>query len=424
MKTPFRLATLMATAVIALGACSSAATPTPAPAATPEASASAPASASAEPSSAASAPALSGSLTIWDTYGSGGSAEADAMIAALAAAKTAFPDLTINRVNVPFSDIFNKTNAGWGAGDATPDMFIAPNDSLGDQTRLGILEPLDTALSGKLTDFSDVTVNAAKVDGKLMMVPESAKTLAMFYNKSIVTTVPTSLDDLMTMAKAGTKIGIDLVDGAYYNWAFYSAFGGKILDDTGKCVADQGGVADALKYLADLKATGNVTFYNDKPTFQADFEQGKTAIVFEGPWATGDFQKALGDKLAVAPIPPGPKGKSQPMTGDDGWYINVNSANKDLAVAFALWMVTGPAEQIFADKAGHLPAYTPIKVTDPISAQFAQANLDGYPRPQNKELSTYWSNFANAQAEVINKGTDPTTAVATACAAMNKANGK
>jgi arabinogalactan oligomer / maltooligosaccharide transport system substrate-binding protein len=426
MHKTTRLVALFGALTLVVGACSGSATPAPsvapsaaAPSAAASAAASAPASAA--PSAAA---ALSGTLTIWDTYGSGGSAEADAMIAALALAKTTFPDLTVNRVNVPFSDIFNKTNAGWGAGDAAPDMFIAPNDSLGVQTRLGILENLDTALAGKLDGFAPITVDGSKVDGKLMMVPESAKTLVMFYNSSLVKTVPASLDDLMTMAKAGTKVGIDLADGAYYNWAFYSAFGGKILDDSGKCVADQGGVADSLKYLADLKATGNVTFYMDKPSFQADFKTGKTAIVFEGPWASGDFKSALADKLASAPIPPGPKGKSQPMTGNDGWYINANSTNKDLAVAFALWMVTGPAEQIFADKAGHLPAFSAIAVTDPIGAQFAKANLDGYPRPQNKELDTYWTNFSNAQQEVINKGTSATTAVATACSAMNKANGK
>jgi arabinogalactan oligomer/maltooligosaccharide transport system substrate-binding protein len=411
-----KLVTALGALAIIAGACGGGASPTPAPG-TAGPSAAPTGNASAPPSGA---PALSGTLTIWDTYGSGGSAEADAMIAAMALAKTTFPDLTVERVNVPFSDVYKKINAGWGAGDATPDMFIAPNDSLGVQTRLGILADLDTALAGKLDGFAPIAVEGSKVDGKLQMVPESLKTLVMFYNSSLVTTPPASLDELMAMAKAGTKVGIDLADGEYYNWAFYSAFGGKILDDSGKCVADQGGVADSLKYLADLKATGNVTFYMDKPTFQADFKTGKTGIIFEGPWASGDFKTALADKLASAPIPPGPKGKSQPMTGTDGWYINVNSANKDLAVAFALWMVTGPAEKVFADKAGHLPAFSAITVTDPIGAQFAKANLDGFARPQVKGLDKYWSNFKNAQQEVINKGTDPTTAVATACAAMNK----
>ena len=47
---------------------------------------------------------------------------------------------------------------------------------------------LDTALAGKLDGFAPITVAGSKVDGKLMMVPESAKTLGMFYNTSLVKT--------------------------------------------------------------------------------------------------------------------------------------------------------------------------------------------------------------------------------------------
>lgn len=426
MKNPLRLAALTASAAILAVACSSGTTsnaPSSAPA-SESAAASSSSGASASASASASAGGLSGTLTIWDSYSSGGSAEGTALIQALAKARQAFPNLTINRVSVPFDQLFNKINTGWGAGEATPDMFIAPNDSLGDQTRLGILADLDTPLTGKLGDMSDIAVNGSKVDGKLMMVPESLKAVAMFYNTSIVATPPASLGDLLTLAKNGTKVGIAQYAGAYYNWGLYSAFGGKILDDTGKCVADQGGVADALQWMADMKATKNVTFYTDGGAFQKDFEDGKTGVVIEGPWATGDFKAKLADKLGIAPIPPGPVGKAQPMTGVDGWYINNAGANQDLAIQFALWMVGPDGEQIFADGAGHIPADTKVAVTDPVTKVFAQAVLDGYPRPQNKELGAYWSNFGDAQQKVLDAKATAKDAVAAACTAMNTANGK
>ena len=37
-----------------------------------------------------------------------------------------------------------------------------------------------------------------------------------------------------------------------------------------------------------------------------------------GNWALGDYKKALGDKLAVAPLPAGPAGPAAPMLGVDG----------------------------------------------------------------------------------------------------------
>jgi len=368
---------------------------------------------------------MSGTLTIWDSYSSGGGSEGAAMDAVIAKAKTAFPNLTVTRVVIPFSDIFSKVELAWNAGDATPDMFIAPNDHLGDEVRMNIFYgPLDDKLGDQASKFSQIAIDGSKVDGKMYEIPESLKAVAMFYNKTTITTAPTSLDDLLAMAKAGKHIGIAQYAGNYYNWALYSAFGGKILDSTGKCVADQAGVSDALAYMKSLKDAG-VTFYTDGAAFQGDFKTGKLDIVIEGPWGTADFEKALGANLGIQAIPAGPKGKSQPLAAPDGWYINAHSANKDLAVQFALWEVSAAGgEQIFADQAGHLPAVTDATVTDAVSKVFAQQILDGYARPQNKELSTYWTNFQNAQDAVLQKGTDPVAAVKTACDAMNKANGK
>lgn len=76
------------------------------------------------------------------------------------------------------------------------------------------------------------------------------------------------------------------------------------------------------------------------------------------------------------------------------------------------------------DKAGHIPADTALIPTDPITLGFAQQVATGFPRPTAKELDNYWGNFGNAIAAVVEKGTNPTTAVADACTAMDKANGK
>ena len=85
-------------------------------------------------------------------------------------------------------------------------------------------------------------------------------------------------------------------------------------------------------------------FYTDGNALKQDFQTGKITAVVDGPWQTADFTKALGDNLAVAPIPPG-TGKANPLTGTDGWYINPNSKNKDLAVKLALQLVGTASEQ-------------------------------------------------------------------------------
>jgi maltose-binding protein MalE len=345
----------------------------------------------------------------------------------LAKAKTAFPNLTITEVVVPFSDIYTKVETAWGSGETSPDMYIAPNDNLGTEQRQGILMQLDDAMAPAVANFTDVSLAGAKVNGHFYEIPESMKAVSMFYNSSIVKTVPKTTDDLLALAKAGTKIGIAEYASGYYNWWLFNAFGGgPLMDATGMCTAKTTGVSDGLAFLKALKDTGNVTFYTDGPTFQADFKSGKTGVVIEGPWGTGDFEKALGTNLGIAEIPAGPKGKSLPMSAPDGWYININisDSQKALATQFALWEVSASGgEQTFADSAGHLPAVKDATVADPISKGFAAQILDSYPRPQTKQLNNYWSNWGNAFDSVVVKGTDPVAAVTTACDAMNKANG-
>jgi arabinogalactan oligomer/maltooligosaccharide transport system substrate-binding protein len=121
-------------------------------------------------------------------------------------------------------------------------------------------------------------------------------------------------------------------------------------------------------------------------------------------------------------MPAGPEGPSQPLTGVDGWYINTNAADPDLAVNFALEMIKAENEQVFVDQAGHIPADTTIEISDPITQKFGEAVATGFPRPQVPQLDNFWANFDNALNLVIQKNEDPQKAATDACAAMNTAN--
>jgi arabinogalactan oligomer/maltooligosaccharide transport system substrate-binding protein len=426
MKTKMRMASALAGFAVVLGACTSGATPSPSASTGGESSApSAPAESAASGGSAApSTAALSGTLSIWEAYGASGSAEKDAFDKIVGNIKTANPGLTVNVTDVPFNNLFTNFETQAAAGQG-PDMYIAPNDSLPTEARNGLLvdvSDLTETLKAAPYNTSDVAINASIVDGKMYEIPESMKAVELFYNKDVITTAPASTDDWKANAsKLGWVYGAN-GGGAYYAWGIYQSFGGKILADDGKCAATANtGVADSYKWLQDLKAAG-MKFYQNDNDAKADLISGKIAGFIDGPWQSGDLKKALGDKLAVVE---GPKGTGNwgPMTAPDGFYINASSPNTDLAKQFALQFLQPANEQIFAD-AGHLPANTTLKPSDPIAQSFAALMPNGFARPTAKELNNYWGNFGNALVSVIDKGTDPTKAVADACAAMDKANGK
>ena len=428
MHKTTRLVGLFGALALVASACSGSATSAPsaaASAAAPSAAASAEASAaaSAAPSAAASPAALTGTLTVWEAYGASGTTEKDTFDKMVANVMAANPGLTVTVTDVPFANLFTnfETQAGAGSG---PDLYIAPNDSLPKEARASLLKDVSSlipTLTAAPYNTSQVAIDASTVDGKLYEIPESMKAVELFSNNTVLKTAPVTTDDWKANAKQlGWVYGSG--GGNYYVWGLFSSFGGTIMDaTTGKCTADQKGVADALKWLADMKAAG-MKFYQNDGDAKADLLSGKIAGFIDGPWQSGDLTKALGTKLSVTAGPTGPGGAWAPLTAPDGFYVNATSPNADLAVQFALQMLLPANEQLFAN-AGHLPANTTLQPTDPIAQSFAALMAKGFARPTLKQLDGYWPNFQNALNAVIDKGTDPTKAVADACAAMNKANG-
>jgi arabinogalactan oligomer/maltooligosaccharide transport system substrate-binding protein len=416
MNSPRRLVGLLGALAIVVTACGPGATTAPTSGAPT----------GAQPTEAATAqPTLSGTLNIWHTYASGAGTEKATYDAIITDIQTNNPDLKITTTVQNFfgaGNIFDKYALEAQAAGG-PDMFIVPNDSLGSQVRANLLQPLDDLATGKLGDFSDLSVAGCTVDGKLYCIPESLKAVGLYYDKSAVPTPPTTLDEYLQMQKDG-KIKAGFNQGAYHGFGFWAAYGGKLMDDTGKCVADTTGVDKAHQFFKDMKDAGAAWSGANNYAKSADaFKQGQTNVFVDVPWASGGYLETLKDKLAVAALPSGPTGPSQPMTGVDGWFVNPNSASQELAVAVAL-LISTQYEQQFVDKAGHIPAYKNATISDPITQGFADAVANGFVRPQVKELDNFWGNFDNALNEVLDKGTDPAAAVTKACAAMNTANKK
>jgi arabinogalactan oligomer/maltooligosaccharide transport system substrate-binding protein len=355
-------------------------------------------------------------VTFWHAYGTG-SAEEAAMTKLVEMAAKDLPQYKINVLQIPFNDIFNKYRTDVAAGGG-PDMFIAPNDSLGSDARAGLIADITALLDGKLDGYTELAVEGMSLEGKIYGVPESLKAVAMYYNKDMVATPPATTDELKKAMEDGAPISVSF--GCYHHYGFFGAFGGKIFDADWKFVADQGGVADAMAYLNDLY---QIAKENSLPKTDGDaaapFREGKIAATFNGNWALGDYKTALGDKLAVAPIPAGPAGPASPLLGVDGFYINPNSANQEAAVEVALYLTNAAAQTIMMDEAGHVPGRTDVTITDPLVQGFVDAFASATVRPQVAQLDKYWANFCGTD-EVFEKGTAAADWVKTATEAANK----
>lgn len=394
-KTLLTLMSLMLIAIFALSACG-----TPAPTAVPT-----------------MAPAA---LTLWHGYNTGGTEEV-ALTKLVKTYEGMHPGTKISILAIPFDQLFNKYETEVAAG-AGPDMFTAPNDNLGNEVRAGLVAPIDALVAGKLEGYTQAGINGVTVDGKLYAVPGIAKAVALYYNKSTVATPPATLDELMSMVKAGKKIIIN--QSAYHNFGIFTGpFGGVLMDASGKCTADQGGFVDAFQYLVDLKAAGAI-FETDGGKANTQFRQGQADMIINGPWVLGDYRKDLKDKVGVAPIPAGAKGPATPMAGIDGFYINPNSKNQQAAVDAALYIFGKEGLTEYANTAGDPPARSDVVSTDELVTAFAGAAAGGFPRPQSAEFGNWWGPFGDALNSVMEGQSKPADAIKLACSTMNTASKK
>jgi arabinogalactan oligomer/maltooligosaccharide transport system substrate-binding protein len=355
-------------------------------------------------------------VTFWHAYGTG-SAEETAMAKLLEAAAADLPNIKINVLQVPFDQIYSKYRTEVAAGGG-PDMFIAPNDSLGDDARANLIADITTLAAGKLAGYTPLAVDGMSVEGKLYGIPESLKAVAFWYNTELMPTPPATTAELQAMMEAGTPIALSY--GCYHHYGFFGAFGGKIFDENWTVIADQGGVADAMAYLNDLY---QISVANGWPRNDSDglapFQEGTVAAITNGNWAMGDYKNALGDKLAVTALPAGPGGASSPLLGVDGYYFNPNSQNMEAALDVALYLTNAAAQTMMMNDAGHVPGRTDVTITDPLIQGLFDAFGTAMVRPQVPQLGLYWSNFCGTD-QVFDAGVPAAEWVTTATEASNK----
>ena len=358
-------------------------------------------------------------VTFWHAYGTG-SAEEVVLTKILEQAATDLPQYKINVLQVPFNDIFNKYDTDVAAGGG-PDMFIAPNDNLGPQARAGTIKDITDLAAGKLGDYSDLSIGGMSYEGKLYGIPESLKAVALWYNTDMLPNPPATTAELKSLMEGGTPIAISY--GCYHHWGFFGSFGADIFDSNFGFVTDAGNQAkmtDAISYLNDLYA---ISVANNWPKNDSDglapFSEGKVAAITNGNWAMGDYRTALGDKLAVAAIPAGPGGASNPLLGVDGFYFSPNSANTEAAIEVALYLTNAAAQTLMMNEAGHVPANTKVSVTDPLIQGLLNAFATSYFRPQVEAMGNYWGNFCGTD-QVFEAGVAPAEWVAGAFEGASK----
>jgi multiple sugar transport system substrate-binding protein len=264
--------------------------------------------------------------TVWDPYPQYDAASAWGRLVAKCGTDNG---VKVKRTGWDTTKLTSQVLLGAQQGNA-PSVLIVDNPVVSTLASGGVLS--DTKTTGQITDgYAANILDAGKVDGKMYGVPIGANTLALYYNKSVLSQAGidigsvkdwASLTAALAKAKAAGKKGItfsavNTEEGSFQFLPWFWGSGAKLTK-----LDSDGGVA-ALQLWSDwLKhgyAPSDVINNNQQSSFQ-EFLTGNYAFAENGTWQLGTLK---GSKIdwGVVPIPARSGGVAAAPTG--GEFVTV-----------------------------------------------------------------------------------------------------
>jgi arabinogalactan oligomer/maltooligosaccharide transport system substrate-binding protein len=316
--------------------------------------------------------------------------------------------------------------AAMGGGGA--DLVLAPNDFGGPFSVMGIIQSVESWAG--MDKFSTSAVQAVTDSrGKAWGVPVSrGNHLILFVNGNIVPKAPTTLEELVEVARKHTNekqkrfgFAYNLTEPFWFV-TFLAAWGQRPLVD-GKPQLGGDAMASALGFVRGLKFDSKVVPADcDYACADTLFTEGKAAMTINGDWAVQQYREKLGDKLIIAALPQS-KATGQwmaPMVSGKYLFFNKRLSGKklDAAKTWANWLVTPAVQETLLKKTQRLPSLkamegSPVIKADPVLAATESALAHGQPMPLDVEMRVVWDAIRPQLQNVMAGRADAKVAAAT-----------
>jgi multiple sugar transport system substrate-binding protein len=296
-----------------------------------------------------------GTYTFWDPYPQFDTSSAWGRRVTACGTKAG---VELKRTAYDTTDLGNKALLGAQQGNA-PDVMLVDNPVVSTLVEAGILNRTGD-LGIATSSIQKNIIGAGTLDGASYGVPIGANTLALYYNKKILTAAgvdPASVRDWATLTAALDKVkaagkkgitfsAINTEEGSFQFLPWFWGAGG----DLGKLDSDEGVAALSLwKGWVDKGYAPKDVLQNTQTTSWQEFATGDYAFAENGTWQLGNAAEA-GFPYGVVSIP-GRHGGSAPVpTGGEFVTVPVqkDSARYDVSKKIVTCL-TSPANLLATD---------------------------------------------------------------------------
>lgn len=298
----------------------------------------------------------------------------DALDSSIADFNEEYPDVEVKVTITPFGDYWTKLRTSLGGGSG-PDVFWmnGPNFfQFASKDLIKDLQPLiDEDDSFDLDAYVPIVRDLYTYEDNLYAAPYMFDSVALFYNKDLFDEAGVDYPDETWTWEDLKKYGKELSDEedgmygyaghtvisqeGYYN-IIHQAGGYIISDDKTKSGFDLPETKEAFNFLASLIDEGiSPSTKTQIETHPRDmFISEKIAMLPAVSTNSELLHDALGDKLAVAPLPAG-KEKASIIHGIS-WAMNNKTENEELAWELIKYLTGEEGSKTLAESGYNMPA--------------------------------------------------------------------
>jgi arabinogalactan oligomer/maltooligosaccharide transport system substrate-binding protein len=372
-------------------------------------------------------------LVVWHAYRGNEKTAFEKVVANYNQAMAA-KGVKVTTLAVPFDAFNDKITAAVPRGKG-PDVFIAGQDRLGGWVEAGnTIEPIDFFLEkSDRGRFIPSTMEAMTYQKTTYGLPMNFKVIAMIYNKKLLPNPPKTSGELVATAKKLTdansgRFGLAYwYSNFYYHAALMNGFGGRVFDAQRNPVLNNPENVKSLEFLMKwFEKDGILPAEPGQALITSLFNEGKTAMIFDGPWVLGEIAKGVDYGVTTLPTLDEAGGKPmKPWITVEGAFVAAPSKNKEKAFEFVKYITDTPAGLIMALEGRQTPAnlavYDDAKVkADPVLSAFRRQVDAAVPMPNLPEMSMFWSHATTAMNILTKKSATPKAAMDEAQAKLVK----
>jgi arabinogalactan oligomer / maltooligosaccharide transport system substrate-binding protein len=322
--------------------------------------------------------------------------------------------LKVNTLAIPYDAYADKISAAVPRGKG-PDLFIYAQDRLGGWIEAGkTVEPIDFFIDKPTRErLLPGMLEAMTYKGGVYGLPINYKSITLIYNKDLVKTPPKTTDEMVKMAKALTNAQSGRYGLAYWYTNFYfhsalmNAFGGAVFDKDGKLSVDSPATVASLNQMMTwYKKDGIMPTEPSEALIASMFNEGKAAMVINGPWFVGDIDKKINYGLAVLPMVDAAKKPMRPWLTIEGAYVAASSAKKEAAYELAKYLTSEEAGLVLALEGRQLhtnkAVYNDKRVSGDVVLKAFRDQLDSAEAmPNRPEMTMVWSPATTAMNKIV-----------------------